>query len=701
MLASLGRHNLPQGSMLVAPPGRVALLVAADQQRWEEGRQGKLQRFIVHAQMGKKRDWFCVVKKAFSPDSKKSKETSKSKKKWLGNSKNSGPAAVSLPPQEPATPKPTPTEPDILPDAQNEHKKHAYSVALATAMAAAAGVVAARAATDGVRAPSPQSESEERTSVEVVHAASAQGKSSGKDVVEAVHAASVQRRSSGKTAAGAVHFASVQGESSEMIVAAEDVHAASVQRNSLEITAAEAVHFASLPGESSEKITAAGAVHVAPAQRKSFEKTTAEAVYITSSEKKAAIKIQTAFRGYSARRELGGLRRLKSYIQGQSLKQATTALRCMQTLARVQSQIRARRLRMSEENRMLQQQLQKKREKEQEEKNASMASDWRGSKKSKEQSEAIKQNRQQAAKKRERALAYAFTHQRSWKVPSKAANQTVMEQQSPHWGWSWFERWMAARPWEMSTSAPNNAALNTVAASSISNNDNNNNNKPSATATPSKLSTRPFARPSLLSPRSKIAPVSPVSSKIRQPATSVAPVSPVSSKIRQPATSLAPVSPVSSKIRQPATSLAPVSPVSSKIRQPTTSVASVSSVSSKIRQPTPSVIRCRGDEETDRQGRRHSSIGGFPSSRDDERPGISGAAAPNSKTTTALSQITKTRQSRLTNSPGLGVTPERGLAPAAKKRLSFPPKANSNIKQSGPPSPMPDNNTAVKYKVKK
>ncbi|KAK8552796.1 hypothetical protein V6N13_121176 [Hibiscus sabdariffa] len=616
--------------------------------------------------MGKKRDWFCVVKKAFSPDSKKSKETSKSKKKWLGNSKNSGPAAVSLPPQEPATPKPTPTEPDILPDAQNEHKKHAYSVALATAMAAAAGVVAARAAADGVRPPSPQSESEERTSVEVVHAASAQGKSSGKDVVEAVHAASVQRKSSGKTAAGAVHFASVQGESSEMIVAAEDVHAASVQRNSLEITAAEAVHFASLPGESSEKITAAGAVHVAPAQRKSFEKTTAEAVHISSSEKKAAIKIQTAFRGYSARRELGGLRRLKSYIQGQSMKQATTALRCMQTLARVQSQIRARRLRMSEENRMLQQQLQKKREKEQEEKNASMASDWRGSKKSKEQSEAIKQNRQQAAKKRERALAYAFTHQRSWKVPSKAANRTVMEQQSPHWGWSWFERWMAVRPWEMSTSAPNNAALNTVATSSISNNDNNN-NKPSATATPSKLSTRPSARPSLLSPRSKIAPVSPVSSKIRQPATSVA----------------------------------PVSPVSSKIRQPTTSVASVSSVSSKIRQPTPSVTRCRGDEETDRQGRRHSSIGGFPSSRDDERPGISGAAAPNSKTTTALSQITKTRQSRLTNSPGLGVTPERGLAPAAKKRLSFPLKANSNIKQSGPPSPMPDNNTAVKYKVKK
>ncbi|KAK8492730.1 hypothetical protein V6N12_017084 [Hibiscus sabdariffa] len=180
----------------------------------------------------------------------------------------------------------------------------------------------------------------------------------------------------------------------------------------------------------------------------------------------------------------------------------------------------------------------------------------------------------------------------------------------------------------MSTSTPNNAALNTVAASSISNSDNNN-NKPSAT--PSKLSTRPSARPSLLSPRSKIAPVSPVSSKIRQPTTSVA----------------------------------PVSPVSSKIRQPTTSVASVSSVSSKIRQPTPSVTRSRGDDETalDRQGRRHSSIGGFQSSRYDERLGLSGAAAPSSKTTTAPSQITKTRQSRLPNPPGLGVTPERDWPP--------------------------------------
>lgn len=75
-----------------------------------------------------------------------------------------------------------------------------------------------------------------------------------------------------------------------------------------------------------------------------------------------------------ALRALRGLVRLKSLIQGQSVKrQATSTLRCMQTLARVQSQIRARRLRMSEENQALQRQLQQKCEKELEKLRASVS----------------------------------------------------------------------------------------------------------------------------------------------------------------------------------------------------------------------------------------------------------------------------------------------------------------------------------------
>lgn len=75
-----------------------------------------------------------------------------------------------------------------------------------------------------------------------------------------------------------------------------------------------------------------------------------------------------------ALRALRGLVRLKSLIQGQSVKrQASTTLRCMQTLARVQSQIRARRIRMSEENQALQRQLQQKTEKELEKLRASVS----------------------------------------------------------------------------------------------------------------------------------------------------------------------------------------------------------------------------------------------------------------------------------------------------------------------------------------
>ena len=35
-----------------------------------------------------------------------------------------------------------------------------------------------------------------------------------------------------------------------------------------------------------------------------------------------------------------------------------------------------------------------------------------------------------------------------WKSSSRAATPTFMDPNNPQWGWSWMERWMAARPWE-------------------------------------------------------------------------------------------------------------------------------------------------------------------------------------------------------------------------------------------------------------
>lgn len=170
-----------------------------------------------------------------------------------------------------------------------------------------------------------------------------------------------------------------------------------------------------------------------------------------SSEEIAAIKIQSAYRGHLARRALRavrGLGRLKSLIQGQSVKrQATSTLKCMQTLAHVQSQVRSRRIRMSEENQTLKRQLLLKHEKEFNNR-SSLGEKWDDSRKSKEEIEARLQYKQEAAVRRERAMAYAHSHQQTWKNTKNLANPMFLDPNNPHWGWSWLERWMAARPWE-------------------------------------------------------------------------------------------------------------------------------------------------------------------------------------------------------------------------------------------------------------
>ncbi|CAL9197672.1 unnamed protein product [Musa hybrid cultivar] len=165
-------------------------------------------------------------------------------------------------------------------------------------------------------------------------------------------------------------------------------------------------------------------------------------------EEVAAIKIQTAFRGYLARRELRilrGLFRLKRLVDGNAVRSQTyNTLHCMQKMARVQTQIRARRIRMTEENQALQRHLQRKYEKELEK--VKIEEEWDDSLRSKEKIEANLVNRQEAAVRRERALAYAFSHQ--WKNSSRSLTPAFTDPRNPQWGWSWLERWMAARPWE-------------------------------------------------------------------------------------------------------------------------------------------------------------------------------------------------------------------------------------------------------------
>jgi len=166
-------------------------------------------------------------------------------------------------------------------------------------------------------------------------------------------------------------------------------------------------------------------------------------------EEWAATRIQNAFRKYKARKTLRclrGVKRLRIVGQANPVKKQTAAtLSYIQSWNKLQSEIRNRRAFMVTEgrNRKKKQENQMKLEA----KLHNLQVEWNGGSDTMDEILARIQQREEAAVKRERAMAYAFNHQ--WRARSATSlGNFSYEVGKGGWGWSWMDRWIAARPWE-------------------------------------------------------------------------------------------------------------------------------------------------------------------------------------------------------------------------------------------------------------
>ncbi|KAI3459839.1 hypothetical protein Pfo_016502 [Paulownia fortunei] len=185
----------------------------------------------------------------------------------------------------------------------------------------------------------------------------------------------------------------------------------------------------------------------------------------------SATKIQAAYRGYLARRSfraLRGLVRLQAVVRGQNVKRQTVnAMKQMQLLVRVQTQIQSRRIQMLE-NQALHRQANRN-DKEVEStlskwtlnqlSEAGQSEDWDDSLLTKEEVQARLQKKVEAVIKRERAMAYAYSHQ-LWKANPKSANSPLdIRSNGFPWWWNWLERQLPQTGTPQSQAATKNITL--------------------------------------------------------------------------------------------------------------------------------------------------------------------------------------------------------------------------------------------------
>ncbi|CAA0806677.1 IQ-domain 17 [Striga hermonthica] len=169
----------------------------------------------------------------------------------------------------------------------------------------------------------------------------------------------------------------------------------------------------------------------------------------------AARVIQTAFRGYLARRALialKGIVKLQALIRGQNVrKQATLTMRYMKTLLRVQARMRDQRARLSHEGarrsmfaetRNIWESNYTKDMKSRSRDGSCVTDDWRDCPRTLEELEAILKARNEAALVLHdyKSLPFAFSQQQNKILDSDSENRA-----------KWLDKWMSARqqpPWE-------------------------------------------------------------------------------------------------------------------------------------------------------------------------------------------------------------------------------------------------------------